>query len=100
MILMGEGKFGRILFKVALGVAGFIVGGYAGFWIVAVLTDATLPPPQHQSTEPMTGMASGLLGLFLGFPLGGLATCALAVRYGDKLAIKIGDAARRLRNQA
>jgi hypothetical protein len=93
---MGEGKLGRMLFKVALGIDGFFAGGYAGFWIVAVLTDATLPPPQHELSEPMTGIASGLAGLFIGFPVGGLAVGALAVHYADRVAGKIGDVARRL----
>lgn len=96
---MSRHPFALRLFKVALGIVGFLVGGYAGFWIAAFAADAALPPVQHHLAEPGTGMASGLIGLFVGLPLGGLSVCVLAVMYAETIASRIGDLVRRLRKR-
>jgi hypothetical protein len=96
---MSERRLGRLLFKVALGVAGFLAGGYAGFWIVAFGADAIIPVPDHPLTEPGAGMGPAFAGLFVGIPIGAFIGCILAVMYADTVAAKIVDLVSRLRKR-
>jgi len=91
---MSDGRFGRLLFKVAFGVTGLIVGGYIGFFIVLFAGGAIMPTPTHLA-EPGAGMAPLFAGLFVGIPVGALTGCILAVFYAGKVAGKISDLFKR-----
>jgi hypothetical protein len=76
--------------KVLFGIVGLAIGGWAGFWMVALGGDAILPPPDHPLAEPGTGMGIAFAAIFIGVPVGALVGCWLGVLAARKTTGRVG----------
>jgi hypothetical protein len=69
----------QLLLKVVFGLGGIFVGGWAGFWMVALAGEAILPAPDHPLAEPGTGFGIVFAAIFVGVPVAALVGCWLGV---------------------